>query len=240
MNTSIIIPSYNEAKRLPATLKELSVQIESNSLSPMKIAEVLVIDDGSEDGTSEIAKSCNNNLPGYRVLSYNKNKGKGFAVRHGLSSANSPWVLMADADMSTPWKEAAKLARFCMDETAEIAIGSRDTLGSRILTHQSAWRENLGKTFNIFVRTLTDLPFKDTQCGFKLFSSNAVMPFLSLLTINGFAWDVELLMVAKKRKIKTIEVPIEWEHKEHSRVNPVKDGFGMVLSVIKTRLRKLK
>jgi glycosyltransferase involved in cell wall biosynthesis len=237
--TSVVIPALNEAKRLPNTLESLASLCHGSSLSPVEIGEVIVIDDGSSDSTSEVAAGFTSRLPKLRVIKSPQNFGKGHAVRQGLFAASQRWVLIADADMSTPWPEASKLARACEAEGAKIAIGSRDVPGSQIRRHQSFVRENLGKTFNLFVRLLTGLPFMDTQCGFKLVDRQAIAGTLARLEVDRFAWDVELLMFARQAGLGIVEIPVVWEHKEASRVGIFTDGFGMVGTVAKLRFKML-
>ena len=166
----------------------------------------------------------------------------------GLKRARQPWVLIADADMSTPWPEAVALFKACQNtdlkKTAlktrpSIAIGSRDITGSRIKVHQSLLRENLGKSFNLFVRALTGLPFRDTQCGFKLLERKPLIEVIQRLKVNRFAWDVELLMYAQRAGIPTVEVPVVWEHKDNSRVRVFRDGITLLFSVIMIRIQSL-
>lgn len=235
--TAIVIPAFNEAKRLPATLDCLAKLCAEGALKPLLIREVLVVDDGSADNTKEVAASYRDRLPGLQVVDSGRNFGKGHAVRLGLSQAQTPWVLVADADMSTPWPEAEKLANACSSQNADIAIASRDMPESQITQHQSFIRENLGKSFNIFLRTITGLPFHDTQCGFKLINREKAGAFLRELSVDRFAWDVEFLIYARDFGLKTVEVPVVWEHKEASRVRVFRDGFEMLFSVVKVRFK---
>lgn len=236
MNLSIVIPAYNESKRLPLSLETLAQLIGGNKLFGIKVEEILVVDDGSTDNTIQIAKQHNHILPQLRVIESGKNYGKGHAVRLGLKNAMADWILVSDADMSTPWTEVNKLARYKDDSQASIAIGSRELPESEVKTSQSFLREYLGRIFNLFVRSITGLKFKDTQCGFKLFNRSAIHDIIPILKVNRFAWDVEFLMKAKKLQIKTVEVPVEWEHRDMSHVRPFKDGINMAWTVLKIRL----
>lgn len=236
MNVTIVIPAYNESRRLPATLEKLKDQIESKLFPNITIHEILIVDDGSADNTIQVCKDFKAKLPIIRVVESGKNYGKGHAVRLGLQNVKSEFALMADADMSTPWTELNKLKKYLGNSNAHIAIGSRDLPESDITTHQSFLREYLGKLFNLFVRTMTGLPFKDTQCGFKFFNVPYVKPILLELKVNRFAWDVEFLFRAKKHGLLTVEVPVQWEHQNESRVNPIKDGLQMAWTVLKIRL----
>lgn len=241
MKTTVVIPAYNEEARLPSTLRSLHDKIVRGALEPVEILEVLVVDDGSHDSTAAVARTAGADLPGLRILRNEKNHGKGYAIRHGLASASHPWVLVADADESTPWTEAVKLAERSRDIPApSILIASRGAPGSRILTHQSLPRESLGRSFNFFVRVVTGLPFQDTQCGFKLIDKNAVSKFLPEMCIDGFAWDVELLLYARDAGLRTVEVPVVWEHREDSRIALFRDGLGMLWNVVRVRAHLLE
>ncbi|MGE3974618.1 MAG: dolichyl-phosphate beta-glucosyltransferase [Bdellovibrionales bacterium] len=233
---AIVIPAYNEATRLPRTLEVLAKQIKSGELNSVKISQVIVVDDGSRDQTVEVVKKYEASLPQLLVLKSDKNYGKGHAVRTGLLYAEAPWLLVADADMATPWEEVLKLVEECQAQQADIAIGSRDLKESEIVIRQSWVREHMGKTFNLMVRSITQLPFKDTQCGFKLMKKNAVAAFLKKLTVDRFAWDVEFLMLAQSHGLKIVEVAVRWSHQEESRVHPVKDGINMAYTISKLRL----
>lgn len=237
-DVAIVIPAYNEATRLPATLHALGEAQRSGALRPLTVIEVIVVDDGSHDDTRGVAQRCGVGLPRFRVIGEDKNRGKGYAVRLGLLEARATWILVADADMSTPWDQAPRLARACVTDSARIAIGSRGIKESEIKVHQSFIRENLGRLFNVCVRLLTGLPFRDTQCGFKLIHRPSVSPFLARLEVSGFAWDVEFLLASRGAGIPIKEVPVVWEHKERSRVHPIWDGSRMLFSLLKIRFRR--
>ncbi len=236
MNVSIVIPAFNESRRLPATIEKLMALNSAGEFKNITIHEVIVIDDGSSDNTVEICKNFAKKYSTVKVLESGKNFGKGHAVRIGLMNVKGEYALMADADMATPWTELNKLRKYLESSTSHIAIGSRDLPESDIRTHQSFLREHLGKLFNFFVRSITGLKFKDTQCGFKLFNMAYIKPILSELKVNRFAWDVEFLFRAKAHGLTMIEVPVQWEHQNESRVNPIKDGLQMAWTVIKIRV----
>ncbi len=233
---SIVIPAYNEERRLPATLAALEEALAGDRLAPLAVGEVVVVDDGSADRTADVTRSFAARLPRVSVVSLGENRGKGRAVREGLRAAAGPWVLVADADLSTPWEEAARLAVEARLGGAAIAIGSRGLDMSRIKVHQSIVRESLGRTFNAFLRLVTGLPFSDTQCGFKLVEKPAIAAVLPRLSVDHFAWDVELLLRARQAGLVVREVSVEWSHQADSRVRVLRDGLRMVATVLALRL----
>jgi dolichyl-phosphate beta-glucosyltransferase len=169
------------------------------------------------------------------------NQGKGNAIHTGLRQATSEWCLVADADSATPWDQFKKLYQACVNArpSAQIAIASRDLPDSDVRTKQSWTREHMGKTFNFIVRLITRLPYRDTQCGFKLIERSAIQKFLPLLEVKRFAWDVEFLMFARSYSLPIVEVPVTWEHQDASRVNAVKDSIEMLTRVVQMRFRLL-
>lgn len=235
--TSIVIPAFNEALRLPATLEGLIDQIKNQRMLPLEVAQVIVVDDGSTDSTISEAEKFASRLPHFSVIRSEQNYGKGHAIHVGIEHATCEWILVADADMSTPWTEGPKLFRAALDSNAAVAIASRDLAQSQIRVKQSWVRESMGKTFNTIVRTLTGLSFKDTQCGFKLFLQKPVREFLPKLVVDRFAWDVEFLLYAQAASLAIVEVPVTWEHREQSRVHPLFDGLNMLFTVIILRLK---
>ena len=239
MDTSVIIPAFNEESRLPATLASLAEANQRGALTPLRVREVIVVDDGSSDRTGEVAHAASADLPAVSVIPIDENRGKGHAVRHGMRAASQPWMLVADADEATPWPEARKLAERCAaSKNPSIAIGSRGVEGSVIVSHQSRTRESLGKSFNAAVRLLTGLPFRDTQCGFKLLPREAMRAVVDRLSVDRFAWDVELLLFARDRGVPIFEVPVIWKHQDGSRISLVFDGIEMVMTLVGIQLRR--
>lgn len=240
MNTlSLILPAYNEEKRLPRTFKLLKEAIDASVFKLADLQEILIIDDGSGDRTIEVSEAARGDLPQIRVIPVRPNQGKGNAIHTGLRQARGDWMLIADADTATPWDQFVKVWSAVQQsrEPAQVAIGSRDLPDSELRIQQSWVREHMGKTFNFIVRMITGLPFRDTQCGFKLIHRGSIQPFLGQLQVKRFAWDVEFLMFARSRKLNVIEVPVAWEHQDESRVNPIKDSLEMLLRVIQMRVR---
>jgi glycosyltransferase involved in cell wall biosynthesis len=237
---SIILPAYNEAERLPRTFELLRLAKAAGIFRSMNLEAIWVIDDGSKDNTAALSEAARASLPEIKVHSVIPNQGKGNAIHVGLKLSQSEWCLIADADSATPWDQFSKLRDACISgdqNLAAIAMGSRDLPESKRNLRQSAIRENLGRLFNFAVRLVTQLPFKDTQCGFKLIHKPSIEKILPLLEVKRFAWDVELLMFAQTAKLKMLEVPVDWEHQDGSRISPLKDGIEMFLRVIQMRFR---
>jgi len=238
---TLILPCYNEASRLPRTISLLQNALKDGVFNGVKLEKILIIDDGSKDSTSAVALSGESSLPG--LLSIHRvepNRGKGFAIHTGLRLARTDWCLIADADSATPWNQFKKLYEISKNDgkiVYPVSMGSRDLPESDIQTEQSWIREHMGKTFNFLVRLITGLPFRDTQCGFKLVHLPSIQSFLPRLTVERFAWDVEFLMFAEAYGVSAIEVPITWAHQDASRVSPIKDSIEMLSRVIQVRLR---
>jgi glycosyltransferase involved in cell wall biosynthesis len=232
---SIIIPAFNEEDRLPATLAALQQLHESNSL-PFLPREIFVVDDGSHDRTFQIAQEMSGKWPQLRVLALAKNQGKGAAVKEALLKAQSEWILVADADMATPWQEIDKLAQYT--EKADLIMGSRALPTSHIGIHQPWLRQTMGKIFNKITRLCTGLSYRDTQCGFKLLRNDEVFRknILPNMKIKRFAWDVELILFMEKFNQKIIEVPVEWNHQESSRVRLLADSLEMFFSLLRVSI----
>jgi glycosyltransferase involved in cell wall biosynthesis len=199
---SIIIPAYNEEKRLPSTLKRVRHYLDA---STWEFAEIVVVDDGSRDATAAVAESC-----GARVLRNPGNRGKGYAVRHGMLEAKGEWSLFSDADLSSPIEELDRLWRAAERENAQVAIGSRAVDRSMVGVHQPVFRETMGRVFNLTMRMITGLPFHDTQCGFKLFETAAAHEIFRRTLLDGFGFDVEVLYIASHLGYRALEVPVRW------------------------------
>ena len=229
---SIVIPAYNEEQRLPATLSAVVEYLNQHRLP----GEILVIDDGSRDGSARVAGEVLAGGRG-RVLRNPENRGKGFSVRRGILEAGGRWVLMMDADLSTPIEEHAKLATVARDHDLDIVIGSRGLPESQIEVRQNAMRELMGKTFNRLMRPMTGLPLRDTQCGFKLMDRARVRPLVERMIINGFAFDVELLFLAQRFGLSMREVPVVWRNAPDSAVSMFTDPVAMLADVMRIRWR---
>ncbi len=224
---SIVIPAYNEEERLPATLGRVLQWLGGRALS---FEEVIVVDDGSRDRTAEVAR----NNSRVRLLQNPGNRGKGYAVRNGMLHAAGDWVLYTDADLSTPIEEVDKLYCAAVKANADIAIGSRAVDRSLVSVHQSSFREWSGRAFNFTMRKITGLPFKDTQCGFKLYRQAASRTVFSRQKLDGFSFDVEDLYLARKASLRAIEVPVHWANVEGTKVS-MAQGLKSFKDLLKIR-----
>ena len=233
---SIVIPAYNEEKRLPASLDKILQFVQPR---PYEFIEVIVVDDGSRDGTAAAVQRYAETHPSVRLVQNPGNRGKGYAVRNGMLNANAEWILSTDADLSSPIAELDKLCRAAENENAAIAIGSRALDRSLIGVRQSAGREYAGKVFNLAMRSVTGLPFLDTQCGFKLYRADAAKTIFSKQQIDGFGFDVEDLFLARLFGFKVVEVPVRWDNVEGTKVSLL-NGFDSVLDPFRVRLLQLR
>jgi len=231
---SVVIPAYNEENRIGSTLEKV-VSYLSRAGTPF---EVLVVDDGSSDGTVQVVRDFEAAKEGswdLRLLCNGEKRGKGFSVRRAMLEARFETALLTDADLSAPIEELEKLRLAGCD----IAFGSRDVPGSHIQIHQSWLRENGGKFFNLLVRLLLGIPYRDTQCGFKLFRIEPCQTLFERQRIMGFSFDVEVLYLAWKEKLSLKEVPIVWNHDSGSKVSFLKDGTHMLMDLFRIRWNTL-
>jgi glycosyltransferase involved in cell wall biosynthesis len=230
---SIVVPAFDEQQRLGDSLARIVDYVNSEKLS----AEVIVVDDGSDDRTAEIAEkelALHPNAAS-RVIRYPQNRGKGFAVRTGLLAATADIALFTDADLSTPIEELHKLIDPIMRNEIDVAFGSRALDRSLIGTHQPWRREQGGKVMNLVIKVMSGLPFYDTQCGFKAFNMKKFQPLLPLMTIDRFGFDVEFLFVAKYHGLRLSEIPVRWNNVEGSKVSVVRDTRRMFVELSQIR-----
>jgi len=229
---SIIIPAYNEEKRLPHTLERLDHYLKKQTYR----YEVLVIDDGSSRQSVQVVQHGLSRLfDGYGILLQNeRNRGKGYSVRRGVLHSRGEYVLFSDADLSTPIQEVEKLLD-ALQQGYDIAIGSRGLDASDIQVHQPWYRESMGKIFNCIARSLQLTEFSDTQCGFKCFCGEVARSLFARQTIEGWSFDVEILFLAARQKYRITEVPIQWFDEPHSRVNALTDATRMFQDLLRIR-----
>ena len=230
---SIIIPAYNEEGRLSRTLARIREYFAGRGVPPgiapsipMDQLEILIVDDGSKDGTARIAEEWAREMSAVRLVSNGENRGKGYSVRHGMLEARGRVALFTDADLSSPIEEIEKLLA-ALAGGNDIAIGSRALDRSLISVHQSRHRELAGMVFNGFVRVITGLPFSDTQCGFKIFRREPARIIFEQQRIERFGFDPEILFLAKRHGLRTAEVPVRWAHDAATKVQVLRDSVMM-------------
>lgn len=228
--TSIIIPAYNEERRLGASLESVLAYVAEQGWE----AEILVVDDGSRDATAKLAAEVAARHPEVRLLENPGNRGKGYSVRHGMLEAQGELLLFTDADLSAPIAEAAKLFA-ALRAGAEIAIGSRWLASETQTLRQPFYRQLFGRIFNLLLRLLLGLRFKDTQCGFKAFTRRAARELFPLQRIERWAFDPELLYLAHRRNLAVQEVAVEWAHDPRSTIRALRDGPRMFWDMLRIR-----
>ena len=226
MKISIVIPAYNEEKRIGKSLETIISYMNDNHSD----YEILVVDDGSSDKTNELVSRFDK----VAFFQQEKNMGKGAAVRRGMLEAKGDILVFSDADLSTPIYELDKVLNG-IEEGYDIVIGSRALQNELVKKHQPWYRETMGKTFNKIVQFLVFSGIKDTQCGFKGFKKHVAKNIFAKAKIDGFAFDVEVLYLASKLGYKVKEVPVEWYNDERSTVHPIIDSIKMILEILKIR-----
>ena len=245
IDLSIVIPAYNEEKNIELTLKNVEQYLDEEKLS----YEVIIVDDGSRDKTVEIVSVFSANKSNIKIIK-NPHRGKGFTVRTGVFASSGGNILFMDADGSTPIRELKRLSFWLTNNNFDIVIASREGKGAR-RTGEPYLRHLMGRVFNFIVQLVTLPGINDTQCGFKLFRSEAAKNIFSKLSVYGDtspeipfaftgAFDVEVLYLARKFGYTIKEVPIEWTYSKTERVDPLRDSFRMFRDVLKIRLNDLR
>ncbi|HWR35745.1 MAG TPA: dolichyl-phosphate beta-glucosyltransferase [Clostridia bacterium] len=227
---SIVIPAYNESERISATLDKVLAYVAAERWC----AEIIVVNDGSRDNTSEIVQHYAASHPQVRLLENPGNRGKGYSVRNGMLNAEGNILLFSDADLSSPIQESSKLFT-ALHNGADVAIGSRWLQAELQTQRQSFFRQLIGRVFNLLLRMILGLKYKDTQCGFKAFTRQSAEKIFTRQHIERWGFDPELLFLADKFRLRVAEVPVEWAHDERSKINPVVDGFKMGMEMLKVR-----
>ncbi len=230
---SIVIPAYNEAQRLSQPLHTILKFVSDAGLR----AELIVVDDGSTDATTQTAEEAFKTMPDVHatVMRYEKNRGKGFAVRTGLFAANADVALFSDADLSTPIEELTKLTQPIAAGEYDVTFGSRALDRSLIGTHQPWRREQGGRVMNLIIKRMSRLPFEDTQCGFKAFNMVKFRPLLDVMEIDRFGFDVEFLFVSNYHGLRLKEIPVRWNDVEGSKVSVFRDTRRMIAELNQIR-----
>jgi glycosyltransferase involved in cell wall biosynthesis len=231
---SIVIPAYNEERRLPATLEAVIAFLRDHNWD----AEVVVVNDGSRDRTADVIREFAARAPQIRMIENPGNRGKGYAVRSGMLRALGDIVLFTDADLSSPIAEAQALAD-AIAAGADVAIGSRWLDKSRQTLRQPIYRRFFGRCFNLVTRAVMNLPFADTQCGFKAFTRTAAQTCFQLQTIEGWGFDPEILFIALKRGYKVKEIPVNWAHDERTKMSYFRDGMHMLRELAQIRWNRI-
>ncbi len=237
---SIVIPAYNEERRLSGSLEKVLAFLQSRDYP----AEVIVVDDGSTDNTVGLVEGFMTRYPFVSIIK-NDHRGKGYAVRTGMLAAQGTYVLFSDADLATPIDEVDKLLAF-LEDGYDIAIGSREGLGAQRI-NEPGYRHLMGRVFNLLVRLVAVGGFQDTQCGFKCFRHEVAQDLFQRVQLYGAeaglakggmvtGFDVEVLFLALKRGYKVKEVPVQWYYVATTNVSPLLDSVRMFTDVLRVRL----
>lgn len=228
---SVVIPAYNEEKRLRPSLEKVLGFLEARREERGDDFELLVVDDGSSDGTAAEALAFADR--GVRVLALDRNQGKGAALRRGVLESRGDAVLLSDADLSTPIEDVEKLEPHL--DSAAVVLGSRAVADSDVAVHQPLYREIMGKTFNLMIRMLGVGGIHDTQCGFKLLRGDVARAIFERMVTPGFAFDVEMVWLARRLGHEVAEVGVTWRNAPGSSVNPLLDPPKMLLEILRFR-----
>ena len=230
---SIVIAAYNEEKRIGKSLLKIKDYLDVQDFA----YEIIVVDDGSTDNTKQVTIGYKPEIINLKIISYPVNKGKGYALRQGVLASKGESVLVSDADLSTPINELSHMLPLISTHEYDVVIGSRALKPETIIKKQPWWRQGMGKIFNRIVTLLVLEGFQDTQCGFKLFSGKVARSLFKDACVDRFAYDVEILALAKKRHYRVSEVPVRWINAPDSKVNPIFDSLQMFFDLVKIRMR---
>jgi len=236
---SMVIPAYNEAQRLPGSLGEIAAFCRESDMS----CEVIVIVEKSSDKTLELAAAVPSSQANFYVIDNHVRRGKGYAVRSGMLKARGEFVFYMDADLSVPLDEIKKfLDFFTQNPGVDVLAGNRKHPQSDIVKRQSWLRQKMGEVFNLILRRLIRIRVLDTQCGFKAFRARSVEPVFSSLQTDGFAFDVEVLLLAEKLGFKVRDLPVRWRNSSRSKVRMIRDSLIMIRDVfhIRRKMRRMK
>ena len=231
---TIVIPAYNEERKIIDDLNIVYDYFEKQNY----VFEVIVVDDGSADNTYKVLCLNKSDFDNLKVISYEKNKGKGYAVKVGVLEAKSKFILFADAGTCVPYEDSEKGLNLLLQDSCEIAIGSRAHGDARILLEQPRYRRMGSMAFGVIARWLMNVnPIKDTQCGFKLFKYKVAQDLFSKQKTDGFMFDIEMILNAKKQNYRIEEFPVEWSNDPDTRFNPISGSFRNMLELFKIRCR---
>jgi dolichyl-phosphate beta-glucosyltransferase len=232
---SIVIPAYNEELRLSPTVREIVAFCRGRGAR----FELILVDDGSQDGTSAVARTLCLDFSELKLIRLPANHGKGYAVRTGVVNALGHMVLFADADGATPIAEIERLEA-AIDGGADISVGSRALRAHGVQVQAKVYRHFIGRTFHQLVQWLANAGVQDTQCGFKLFRSAVAQDLFSRMRMDGFSFDVELLVMARRRGYRVSEVPVNWTHQPGSKVRLTVDSLHMAADLFRIRAHWLR
>jgi glycosyltransferase involved in cell wall biosynthesis len=227
---TFVLPAYNESERLSESIPKVLDYVRGRGFA----AEIIVVNDGSTDATADVVRGFAAKDPMIVLLENPGNRGKGYSVRNGMLHARGDVALFTDADLSSPITEADKLFT-ALNAGADVAIGSRWLQRELQTERQPLLRQLYGRLFNLGLRIVLGLRYKDTQCGFKAFNRRAIETVFTRQHIERWGFDPELLFLADTFKLKTKEVPVEWAHDHRSKIHPVRDGLRMGIEVLKIR-----
>jgi len=227
---SIVIPAYNESARLCPTIEKILAHMQAHGWD----AEIVIVNDGSTDDTAVIVQTFTAGNRAVRLIQNPGNRGKGYSVRNGMLHANGEIILFSDADLSSPIEEADKLFS-AIESGADVALGSRWLRAELQTQRQPLYRQFYGRVFNLALRLVLGLQFRDTQCGFKAFTRRAAHMVFPQQHIERWGFDPEILYLAQKFGLRVQEVPVKWAHREGTRLNPLRDGIRMFGEVLKIR-----
>lgn len=231
---SVIIPAYNEEKRLPTTLESVHAFLSETGQD----FEIIVVDDGSSDNTKAVVNDFAGTHCSVRLIAHTPNMGKGYSVREGMLKAQGEYLLLDDADGASPITEVVRLLS-AVEAGADVAIGSRAKPGDETVVKALSHRKHIGNTFNLIVQSSLLPGIQDTQCGFKLFKRDVAMDLFSIARLNRYAFDVEILYLARMKGYEIAEVPINWTNIEGSKINLVTDPMNMLFEIGKVILGRM-
>ena len=228
---SIILPVFNERERIGPSLERVLAFVREQGWN----AEIIVVNDGSRDDTLNIVRRLMAQAPEILLLENPGNRGKGYSVRNGMLNARGDILMFSDADLSTPIHESIKLIA-ALGQGADLAFGSRWLLAGTQTRRQSLLRQFVGRAYNVLLRLLLGLPYKDTQCGFKACTRKAAEIIFTRQQIERWGFDPELLYIARKFGLNMTEVAVEWANDDRSKINPIVDGIKMFFELLKIRV----
>jgi dolichyl-phosphate beta-glucosyltransferase len=237
VDLSVVLPVYNEERALAATFERLVPALEA-LLGPQGSFEIVCVDDGSTDKSRAILEELRAREPRLQVMALPANRGKGAAVKTGVLATRGKRIFFMDADLSTPLEEMPAFLG-ALESGYDVVIGNRRTPGARITRHQPKLRETLGKGFTMLVRTLLAPGVSDFTCGFKAFRRDAAREIFSRVTIDGWAFDAELVVIALVQEHRLAQVPVAWHHEDNSKVRLARAIPSSLLGVLRIRWQRL-